>query len=609
MAKKQKKHSKRGGNSVITQNSPLYAFSRAMNVKTTGEVRDIIKTSKNDAASYAQAFRVERLTMAGTALFLDIDMILDTIKRIHEGSEIQYVWMVTRGVMGAALSQRRVVNDITPEALSYIQSNAEIFQNDVRFVPETGNLMFPEIVFFPDGTGFCFAPTNLAVKPMIRLVNSQNNKGHQITETDVGSKAIVVTGFDQNGNNGITFMFLPYRNTCLSDIAEENLSIIRIRNPQNGTAPNIKDNPLHEADEGPMFTEEEKRLVSIYVRTIVYLAHINRLNKSSIKMMGFEPTEAGSPCIRHLKIPGMQKDWSMIPFSNGFNVPKYGVHPYYGFLSARDMRDCLKALPEANANGDLSLYDKDGERAIEDGSSAEELGVLKKWIDHGTVYSVTDGVISSCLSKYSERDVGWVSLLSEIPTREFLLSFDDRQTFAIVAVRKAHVYVSCMVRGLEARHIPFASLAVSVPSSYKEPFRSILCILIHISGYYKKRREVLEERKQRVDVSRRAGGMSAHIGSKPADTKNASEGYDIDFDQLRLFNVTERAVKAVSSKVRVSRYGWHMPTHVRQAHKHRFWVGSGSKRHLEERWVEATIINKDGEPKACVHKVKTQNET
>ena len=610
MAKKQKKHSKRGGNTVITQNSPLYAFSRAMNVKTADEVREIIRTSKSRAASYANAFRLDKLTTEGTVMFPDVDMILDTIEHTRQGPAIQHLWMVVRAAMAGALVQNRTVTDITPEALTYIQSGADIFQDDVRFSAEVSGIIRPGIVCYPDGTGFCYAPTNLPVKLMVQISNERNDRDHQVKEENADSSAMVVTSFNQNGYSGMTILFLAWQGTTLADIAEEKLALIRVSETDKVDKAVIldKDGLTDEESKGLVSPGEGERL-ALYAKTLIYLSHIEKLNGKSAELMGVQHADVGSPHIHHIRIPGMHPGWTMTPFSKGPNVPKYGLHPYYGFLTAQIMRDTLKVLAEANAYGDLSEFDGEGNRVISDHSSAEELGVLKRWINHSTVYSVTDAVASSCLSKFADAEIKWISLLSELPSREFVLSFDDRQTFAIVAIRKMHIYVSYMGKGIEPRHIPYVSLAVSTPSNYEEPFRSILCILIHISGYYKKRREVLEERKQQVDVSRRAGSMSAHIGSKPANTKNTSEGYDIDFDQLRLFNVTERAVKAVSSKVRVSRYGWHMPTHVRQAHKHRFWVGSGSKRHLEERWVEATIINKDGEPKTRVHKVKTQNET
>lgn len=608
MAKKQKKHSKRGGNSVITQNSPLYAFSRAMNVKTADEVREAIKAAKSKAASYANAFRLDKLTTEGTVMFPDVDMILDAIEHTRQMPAIQHIWMVVRAAMAGALAQNRTVIDITPEALAYIQSGADIFQDDVYFDAEISGIMRPGIVCYPDGTGFCYAQTNLPVKLMVQIANERNDKDHQIRKENADSNTMVITDFDQSGNGEMKLMFLALRGTTLADITEEKLALIRVSETDKVDKAVILDKNefTDEESKGLASPEEEKRL-ALYAKTLIYLSHIGKLNGKSAELIGVKHADVGSPHIHHIRIPGMQPKWTMVPFSKGLNVPKYGLHPYYGFLTAQIMRDTLKVLAEANTDGDLSEFDSEGNRVISDHSSAEELGVLKRWINHSTVYSVTDAVASSCLSKFADAEIKWISLLPELPCREFVLSFDDRQTFAIVAIRKMHIYVSYMGKGIEPRHIPYVSLAVSTPSNYEEPFRSILCILIHISYYYKKRREVLEERKKQTDIGRRAGSMSAHIGSKPADTKNTSEGYDIDFDQLRLFNVTERAVKAVSSKVRVSRYGWHMPTHVRQAHKHRFWVGSGSNRHLEERWVEATIINKDGEPKARVHKVMAQN--
>lgn len=609
MAKKQKKHSKQGGSTIITQNSPLYAFSRAMNVKTANQVREINKTSKSNAVSYAKAFRIDKLTAEGTVMFPDANMILDTVEHIKEDNpKIHFAWMIVRAAMANVLSQRRVVTDITPEAMAFIQSNADLFQDDVCFVPETESLIHPGIVCFPDGTGFCYAMTNLPVEPMIQIAIEQNGGNGQIRKDAAGLNAMVVTSFDENGYSGLTIMFLPYKGTTLADISNEDFPLIRIRDTSKADNSTMAADAAQKGSNSTqcVLSDGEREKLTLYVKTLVYLAHIEKLHEKSIEAMGVQHTDVGSPRIHHVTIPGMQPNWTMVPFGMGFNVPKYGLHPYYGFLTPQIMKDALSGYAEVNADGDLAEIDSNGERIFQDHATAEEFGVLKRWINHSTVYSITDSVTSACLSKYKNSDVEWINLLSELPSREFVLSFDNRRMFAIVAIRKMHIYVSYMKKGIEPRHIPYVSLAMSKPSDYEEPFQSILCILIHISSYFKRRREVLEERKQQMDAGRRVGGMSAHIGAKPASAESVSMGYDIDFDQLRLFNVTDHAVKAVSSKARASRYGWHMPTHIRQAHKHRFWVGSGKNRHLEERWVEATIINKDGEPKARIHKVKVE---
>ena len=182
-----------------------------MNVKTADEVREIIRTSKSRAASYANAFRLDKLTTEGTVMFPDADMILDTIEHTRQGPAIQHLWMVVRAAMAGALVQNRTVTDITPEALTYIQSGADIFQDDVRFSAEVSGIIRPGIVCYPDGTGFCYAPTNLPVKLMVQISNERNDRDHQVKEENADSSAMVVTSFNQNGYSGMTILFLRNR--------------------------------------------------------------------------------------------------------------------------------------------------------------------------------------------------------------------------------------------------------------------------------------------------------------------------------------------------------------------------------------------------------------
>lgn len=68
--------------------------------------------------------------------------------------------------------------------------------------------------------------------------------------------------------------------------------------------------------------------------------------------------------------------------------------------------------------------------------------------------------------------------------------------------------------------------------------------------------------------------------------------YDIP---LNLFTITPAGIKKVSRKEIEKITRWTMVPHVRRGHYHHYWVGKGSERHLETRWLESMKINcKDG---------------
>lgn len=75
-----------------------------------------------------------------------------------------------------------------------------------------------------------------------------------------------------------------------------------------------------------------------------------------------------------------------------------------------------------------------------------------------------------------------------------------------------------------------------------------------------------------------------------------------------LNEVTARTVKRMPQNEALERGGWKMIPHMRRRHPHRYWVGKGSEKHLETRWLESMKIN-DGEKKrkqaAVIHNIKT----
>lgn len=201
-------------------------------------------------------------------------------------------------------------------------------------------------------------------------------------------------------------------------------------------------------------------------------------------------------------------------------------------------------------------------------------------------------------------------MLEELPIKEMIFSMNNDQECCIVSIDDMHIYCDDW-RAERERHIPYLSLALEPAETVEAPYNKILCILAHLCHYYRKRREAQEKRLAELSTVSKNGLATAKAERKletGSQRSVASRGYDIDADNIQLFAVTPRTVKRISGKERASSYGWKMPTHIRRGHLHRYWVGSGESRHLEERWLDAMIVNKDQEPVAHVHTVKNTSE-
>ena len=610
--KKQKKRAKQGDGQVITTANPLYGVARLFESKTLGEIRKNIKDAKEYGRKLCIVTNTD-LSNNETLIVPNGSRLNFYFEKMDKETDGYYLYSIRTLSRFQWLKSRNIYR-ITQEALEFLNSNNDLFDNDVVFHAAIQRLSKPGIVCFPDGTGFFFAPTNIPNQKIADYVNKNPDKVAHLTEGADATLSYYISGFDEFHNELDTFIMKPRLSTTLEDVAKgETLLIRALHEPLSEHIEKTmkegdklktfedKNGVLHitlqkQQLAGEQYIERNK----LVAKTLIFLSAILFLNPSDQKMIGFKP-EGDTPLnINLVTISGVDPKWTFPPYINGYQIPKYGVHPYYGFLSAGTMRTYLRDLDPSNPETD---------KQFGDARVKEEFLVLKNWVEHGTVFSASDDVLKFCKDRYGNETYNWPEMLKELPVKQFFVSMDDEYQFTLIAVEKQHLYLSDSMEDYKARHIPYMSLAISKPTDYKdEHFPELLSLIVHICGYYKKRREIQEvKRLQGQSSNPAAGGMSRRVGSKPADD-HYRNGYDIDLDQIRLLDVTTRAVKNTTRKARMSRYGWRMPTHVRQAHKHRFWVGSGENRHLEERWVDTMIINKDNESNGVIHKVCKTNE-
>ena len=294
-------------------------------------------------------------------------------------------------------------------------------------------------------------------------------------------------------------------------------------------------------------------------------------------------------------VPGMQPEWNFAPDKYGVEILKYGVHPMFGYLSLDRMRKAFADMDEDGANISFQGDAVNTVAPVMDECSTKEVYLMgKKWMEHTTLFSVSSAMMDTLQKRYdgSIDKQPWANHLQYIPMNEFIIHYPDAgASFMISKQDKMHISIYPMLTG-SIIHKPYMLLAIDGCGKDKT-IRRCFHAMMHIASYYKRRQEKQAEinlkNKQETTTS-----LAKPIEAQKTnpDVHKISNGYDISLNNLNVFNVSTKSVKRLTHK-EAQTVGWVMPTHVRRGHIHRYWVGSGESKHLEERYVEAVVVNKD----------------
>lgn len=566
---KKKRHTNQG----IGKNSALYMAASIFRVHSTNEVRAKIEKYqgfyRENQGKLNKLFDVDFVN-ANSLVFRDIKKFWARSK--EEAST--FASMVINTSFGL-WTKRRVVFQITPEALEFILSDDPVFGDEVSFHMSTFlNEPIPYMVQFPDGSGFFCAGFTMENEELCDP--DSGFSGFQ------GAPAYYI---NYVGDESLSGLFHPLGWADLGSVCCGKMSAMIFQN-RGGRGDKVVVSG---------FDPVQQEIAKKVFRTMIYLANIFRLQFSEREIMGMTGSMSGSPWVSLIKVPGMQANWSFAPsvISGGLDVPRYGLHSYFGFLSEGTMRTYARSLPAPD--------DPASDELFESPENKEEFYVIRNWLNHCTVFTVSEEVEEFCRKRLSKEAIPATlprDLFSFIPVKELVIWYESDRGISIISLAdQDSVYVRDW-GDHDDENYSIHTTRLQNDSVAWVWFRS-MAVLYHIALYYQRRTEI---RNTGIPVS---AVKNSGNGAIPAsDGPKSRAGYDVSLDGLRLLDVTRRAVKAVSHRERISRYGWKMPTHVRRGHIHRFWVGSGDDRHLEERWVDAMVINRDGEAIVRTHEVK-----
>lgn len=564
MAKK-KRHTNQG----IGKNSALYMVASIFRVHTTNDVRAKIEQYqgfyRENQGKLSQLFGVDFIN-TDTLVFREIDKFWAYSK--EEASTFSS--MVINTAFGL-WTKKRFVFQISQEAMDFILSDDPVFGDEVSFHMSTFvDNMPPCMIQFPDGSG-CFCAGFTMENEVLCGTEGRFN----------GAPAYYI---DYVGDQELSGLFHPLGYENLGSVCQGKMSSMIFQDRgSNGSELVVSG-----------FDPAQQEIAKKVFRTMIYLANIFRLIPAERKIMGLSGSYAGSPWVTLVHVPGMQSNWSFAPsiISGGVNVPQYGLHPYFGFLSEGTMRTFARSLPDPK--------DPASDELFESPEGKEEFYVVRDWLEHCTVFTVSGEVEDFCQRQAAKGNVPAAlprDLLSFIPVKELVIWYERSYDISIISLSdQDFVYIRDWGSQEDGSFVRTRWIQNDAEDWNRH---RAMAVLYHIALYYQRRAEI---RNTGIPVS---AVKSSGKGAFPASGSPGNRsGYDISLDGLRLLDVTRRAVKAVSHRERISRYGWKMPTHVRRGHIHRFWVGSGDNRHLEERWVDAMVINRDGEAAVRTHEVK-----
>ena len=561
---------KKRRNQGIGDNSPLYTPSKVLCVSTTDGLRSQIDR-------YRDFYRdnQEKLGILYGVDFANTDTLAfrDVPKRWSFSKDELSTFSSTIINLSVGLwTKKRIVYQFTQEAFAFICSDDPAFHDDLDFYTAMLSLSGPFMAQLPDGSGFLVSDFTLETEALCGKMDSF----HHVP-------AYLIDYYGAEGEPGFSGMVHPDLGRRFSDICKGKMDAVFFRNTETESR----------EFEHNGFNEEQQQIIRKIFRAVVYISYLAKLHSSQTTLMGMEARQAGSPWVMAVKVPGMQPNWNFAPpiATEGFNVPAYGIHPYLGFLSAGTLRTFARSLPEPE--------DPETDKLFEDIGNKDEFYVLRDWLDHCSVFVVKERVEAYCKKRLDQADLSEMprDLFSYIPVKELVIWFEQTHTVSIVSLReKDHVYIRTW-GDLDNGSFLNTYRVWNDAKDWKD--HRAMPILYHIANYY-----IGRAMDWNTGIPRTAVNHNTKGAVPASEVPVSAAGYDVSLDGIRLLDVTQRAVKTVSHRDRVSRYGWRMPTHVRRGHIHRFWVGSGDDRHLEAKWVEPIVVNRDLDPVIRTHEVK-----
>ena len=468
--KKQKK-----GSRIITDKSPvLYALSQWTEVNNTEALKAWLDDKRALVNKYIKLYNVSKtdgkaLETSGperSSLIFPADSKINE-QHMGKNDASEYVSWLMQLYYGV-WANHKLVFDITPEALEFINSEAKCFA-DQRAGLNFGSLYDCMIVSYPDGSGFRYCATT-----MRNEMFNQATSG--ILHDNVAEGYKLAPVFLIMGYGRLADVFICGR--CMSSTTMRDLYEVNFPNIQDKDDPMVmvdgqdreelaEKGQLIKVGEKPSPEKQEK--LKLIFRTLFLLTYQQRVLPFEREQLDITEKITGFPAMRHVRIGGIDPEYGFCPVIEGMNINEFGLHPHLGFLSARSMRDFMRELRDSD------LEQAKGYFASE--STFRMYLSFAFWVEHGTTFSISEKVGLALERKYLGLLAGiqWKELLVEIPMGEFLLSLPDWRIGCLVSVGELGLTLSY----LDMEHDDIVTVPWADIPNIED--KRLLCILAHMS--------------------------------------------------------------------------------------------------------------------------------
>lgn len=553
MPKKQKK-----------KNTPLSSVMKAFCIaghfpaKTPSEFRAMLPGFKQ---KYQDLLSSLRHTPPAPSVVRTVDnyKFLDMLADIDNFD--QYASAARDFILGYWLSHKRVYK-ITADAIDFLETEFHIEQYNIDFSRlyqqlccETVYLEFPNNA--PATGAFC------GYVPFISQKFTIADNIHPLAISII-----------QDNTTMMNILCAPYCN--LQQCLEES----------------PKDNPYHVAE-------------SLICKVIAYIAYISEMSDA----LGTTLIEIPQPYCCYEVLPIPFKD-SLVDFTSPIGWIQSGLCNYFSYLSRQNMvSDFIATLSKLSP---LDFILKTEKPSLAELNPLIMNSVLS-WEENKVIYQYTKDVSIALTALYGETllNEGIPSRLVKYMPHPTVILFDsDLEALSMTSLCQIDdvgpaLFLDLIEKGDQSIYIiplddspigKFGANALIPPHLY-----TALCAYIHILSVLEKR-TLKKIWMTTCPVESPAPYQATNSTLQPPTSEiksppilrfgGALNGESpLLFAPTRLFELTPRTIKAISKKDVASRYGFHMPPHIRSAHPHNYWVGRGEARHLEVRYLKSIKVN------------------
>ena len=315
---------------------------------------------------------------------------------------------------------------------------------------------------------------------------------------------------------------------------------------------------------------------------------------------------------KKFKVNPISEKLSVLDLSTSTAWLQNGITLFSDFLSKEHFLSQMNEDYKKNKNTSFDLSDNRIHEAFADFHFAK---AVIEWEKHQTVYQYSSDLEQLLYEKYTPelKSKGFdPHLLSYFPFQGVLITNPIRyrvSLFTPYKVSPQHTGIVFIGLGVDYKIVGYFSTGESIndwniihcSTDAREHWLDLtcgICALYHILKVFERKARRAQFKVAGPDGS--ADGKSAHEGGEITSgtvkqQPPIRDGYAVGSDEPLLipavYELTERSLRKIPNTEVVRRLGIKKSPHVRRAHPHRYWVGTGDNKRLITRFLADIPVN------------------